>query len=119
MYKYEKMYEDCCLRFHGVAVNSPRKMEKNGETEIGYFICWTYFPLGFEREREKRERERERERELGMSGNRVNLGGNVGDFLWIPDEKKDVKNDCVKGNVGILYQKKKKKECGNWEEWED
>ncbi|KAK7849573.1 hypothetical protein CFP56_002686 [Quercus suber] len=94
MYKYEKMYEDCCLRcyncrkrFHGVAVNSPRKMEKNGETEIGYFVCWTYFPLG------------ERERKLGMSGNCVNLGGNVGDFLWIPDEKKDVKNNCVKGNT--------------------
>ena len=36
-----------------------------------------------------------------MSVNRTNLGGNVGDFVWIPDEKKDGKNHCVKGNVGI------------------
>nr|POE92928.1 uncharacterized protein CFP56_17582 [Quercus suber] len=96
MYEYEKVYEDCCLRcqncrrgFHGVAVNAPRKAEKNGETE--YSVCWSYFPLGYEREKEK----------VGASGSRVNLGGNVGDFVWITEEKKDGKNDGVKGNVGV------------------
>ena len=112
MYEYEKVYEDCCLsclrcqncrrRFHGVAVNSPRKTEKNGETETEYSVSWSYFPLGFQKEREK----------VGVSDNRVNLGGNVGDFVWIPDEKKDGKIDCVKGNVGIGRNVKTK--AGRW-----
>ncbi|KAL0002024.1 hypothetical protein SO802_015805 [Lithocarpus litseifolius] len=86
----------------GEVVNLPLKTEKNGEIETEYSVCCIYFPLEFEKEREK----------VGVSGNRVNLGGNVCDFVWIPDEKKDGKNDCVKGNVGIGMNVKTK--AGRW-----